>query len=100
VTQVTSYGDHGITSLDWADGYLYATYSALNPATNNTCADRGQPNGRPPSAIEGCVVYGRLSRWPVANGAVTGPEEILVGENSTAKVCAQVRRGGVARGGG
>lgn len=86
-------GDHGVTSLDYRDGYLYATYSALNPAFGNVCADRGQPDNRPPSAIQGCTVYGRLSRWPVSNGTVTGPEQVLVGENSTMRVCAQFATG-------
>ena len=75
---VASYGDHGATSLLWDGGFLYITYSKVNPVWGPACADYGQFDGRPLADIKGCTLFGRLSRWRVSvAGAVTGQEEVL-----------------------
>jgi hypothetical protein len=39
--------------------------------------------------INGCRVTGRLSRWPYANGAITGPEQVVIDGDTGNMICAQ-----------
>jgi hypothetical protein len=96
-SRVASWGDGGLMAIDVASTggttYLYATYTALPLAgagSDGTCADDGTPGGRPPSAIYGCPAAGVLSRWPLAAGALAGPEEVLIGGNGNlSAACSQ-----------
>ena len=88
ITAVTYYGDHGLTSILWdgaggvgGSGFLYATYMKINPEFGaDGCTDYGQdPGVRPWSAMVGCNIYGRVSRWPIsAAGIISGAEQILI----------------------
>jgi hypothetical protein len=49
--EVASYGDHGLTSVLYYNGFLWATYMKLNPAIGNDCADYGQFDGRTASQV-------------------------------------------------
>ena len=80
-SEVTYNGDHGLTSILWSNGYLFATYMKQNAEWGaNGCTDSGQnPGGRPWPTILGCNIYGRVSRWPInALGVITGPEQVLI----------------------
>jgi hypothetical protein len=75
--EVENYGDHGATAIIHDKGFLYITYSKLNPIWGQHCADYGQPD-RPLPEITGCPVFGRLSRWAVsAAGVIAGQEQVL-----------------------
>ena len=54
--------------------------SASTPFRSLGVQDWGQnPGVRPWTAMAGCNIYGRVSRWPIsAAGAVTGPEAVLL----------------------
>jgi len=81
--QTFSWGDHGLTSnwIDLRGGWLYLTYmtNPVDPNLKNTCTDYGQEDGRPASQINGCVAWGRLSRWALdANWNIVGGENIII----------------------
>ena len=78
---VSSFGDHGVTSILWDSGYLYVTYMKQDPRWGALgCTDSGQdPGTRPYASIQGCNIYGRVSRWPVsAQAVITGPEQVII----------------------
>lgn len=62
-------------SLQWVS-YMVAKA----PWGSTGCTDHGQLEGRGDdlTAIEGCAITGRVSRFPFANGVITGPEEVVV----------------------
>lgn len=66
-------------------------YPSLIQKGNATCTDMGDPDGRLPAQVEGCVSHGRLSRWGLsADGlSLTSTEEHLLDENSTSTICSQ-----------
>lgn len=62
----------------------------LNFVWGHTCQDYGQMDGRPRNAVEGCAIYGRLSRWPIdSTGIITGPEEVLLDTQGNNRACVQ-----------
>ncbi len=84
---VSSFGDHGMTSILWdrssitGDAFLYITFMKNRWTYGNfTCNDYGQMDGRAQRDVDGCDVYGALSRWPIDDktGRVSGPEQRLV----------------------
>lgn len=88
--QVSSFGDHGLTTILWDEGYLYATFMALNPKYGNACADYGQPDGRPNEQINGCAITGMFVRYPIsAAGVITGPQQVLLDTAVGNKACVQ-----------
>ena len=93
---VSSFGDHGLTSILWdrdegGHAWLYATYMKNRWTYGGAnCNDYGQQDGRVDAAIEGCDVYGALSRWPVDDtGTVTGPEHRILDTQINKMACAQ-----------
>lgn len=57
---------------------------------NQSCNDYGQQDGRVDALIEGCDVYGALSRWPVDDGGnVIGPEFRILDTEPAQRACAQ-----------
>jgi hypothetical protein len=48
-------------------------------------------DGRPLDQVAGCLLSGVFSRWPVANGAVIGPEEVIINgyDGDPLQYCAQ-----------
>jgi hypothetical protein len=46
--------------------------------------DSGVPGNRTNAQVTGCPVQGRVSRWPISNGAITGPEEYVLGDGGSA----------------
>ena len=93
-SRVASWGQGGLMAIDVVASsvvnvsWLYTTYMALPAGAPAWCNDNGTVAGRPPAAVLGCPVAGVLSRWPLAAGAITGPEEILAGGNLSA-ACSQ-----------
>jgi hypothetical protein len=74
--------------------HLYATYMVAQAPWGSTgCTDSGFPQGRDNNQITGCPISGRLSRWPLVDGRITGPEQVLV-EGREHGYCCQVRGGG------
>ena len=79
--RVASWGDHGLTGIELHDGFLYVTYMvAKAPWGQQGCTDHGQLEGRENdlASVQGCPISGRVSRFPYAAGAITGPEQIIV----------------------
>lgn len=90
--QVASYGDHGLMGALVYKGWLWLSYSRETPGIGDGCTDDGAINGRANNQIFGCVLFGRLSRYPydVATGRVTGAEQILMdGEDNGKQSCTQ-----------
>jgi hypothetical protein len=88
--EVSSFGDHGLTTILWDNGFLYATFMALSPIYGNDCADYGQPDGRPNEQVNGCPIYGKFVRWPVnAQGVITGPQQVLLDTSANNLACVQ-----------
>lgn len=79
--RISSFGDHGLNTIlvdgQYIDGqyieYIYATYMKLNPLYGNNCADYGQMDGRPRNTVNGCPVYGRMSRWAISAAGTVAP---------------------------
>jgi hypothetical protein len=89
---VAFYGDHGATSILFDEGFLYISYSKVNPTWGPDCKDYGQMDGRPRLGIRGCALYGRLSRWAMdadGSGSVAGQEEVLFDTEAGNKACVQ-----------
>jgi glucose/arabinose dehydrogenase len=62
----------------------------LNPKWGHGCEDSGQMDGRSRLTVEGCNIYGRLSRWPLSpTGRITGPEEVLLDTEANSMACVQ-----------
>ena len=78
--QVANYADHGLLGMTYSNGFIYLAYSRATPGIGSDCTDFGSFDGRPASAIFGCVVYGHYSRFPydAAAGVVTGGEQTIV----------------------
>lgn len=54
------------------------------------CNDYGQMDGRVQRDVEGCDVYGAVSRWPLdAAGRVAGAEERILDTQNMQHACAQ-----------
>jgi hypothetical protein len=53
--EVASYGDHGLTSVLYNNGYLWATYMKENPQYGDNCQDWGQWDGRTASQVRICL---------------------------------------------
>lgn len=94
-SQVSTYGDHGLTSVAVQGAYLYATYQAVNVTTGNVCNDTGIVGGRTPAQVFGCPSRSRLVRWPIAptTGALGAEEWLLDTTNSS--MCAQFATGSI-----
>jgi len=61
------------------------------PAGDN-CQDIGEVDGRTLDQIFGCLLFGRVSRFPYdpASGTVTGPEQIIIdGQDNNRQACVQ-----------
>jgi hypothetical protein len=83
-SKISAFGDHGLTSILFYKGFLYATYMVQDPKWGEFgCADYGAMDGRPLNQVNGCAITGRLSRWPLdpATGTVSGDEQILIDGN-------------------
>ena len=79
-------------------GFLWLTYSRQTPGIGNGCTDSGQIDGRPYAQIAGCVLFGRLSRFPydAAMGMITGPEDVVMdGEDNGKQGCSQFSTHGI-----
>ena len=79
-------------------GYLWLTYSRQTPGIGNACTDSGQIDGRPYDQIYGCMLFGRVSRFPydAATATITGPEDIVMdGENNDKQGCSQFSTHGI-----
>jgi glucose/arabinose dehydrogenase len=82
---VGSSEDHGLTSVAYSEGYLYATYT-VDQGYNDDCPDFGN----------GCPMPGRVSRWPVAPDGSLGAEDIVLdGAVAPGDVCIQATTHGV-----
>ena len=82
---VGSHGDHGLTSVAYSDGFLYATYT-LEGSFADDCVN----------FADGCAVPGRLSRWPVLAEGELGPEEVVVdGAVGPGRLCVQATTHGI-----
>lgn len=82
---VGSSGDHGLTSVAYSDGYLYATYTV----------DQGYADDCP-DFENGCPMPGRVSRWPVAADGTLGAEDIVLdGAIAPGELCVQATTHGV-----
>ena len=87
---VASYGDHGATSIVYDSSFIYVTYMKLNPIWGYDCADSGALLGRVEADVEGCQVFGRLSRWGVdSDGYVSSNEQVLLDTEENNKACVQ-----------
>lgn len=97
--QVSSYGDHGLMGALVFKNWLWLAYSRetpCDPAAGCGPSDArpcdGAINGRPNAQIFGCMLFGRLSRFPYdpATGRVTGGEQILMdGADNGKQACTQ-----------
>ena len=58
------------------------------PWGTSGCTDSGVPNGGPLSGLTGCPISARVSRWPLLNGAIVGPEDVVV-EGRDHRYCCQ-----------
>lgn len=70
---------------------LCARKQLQNAFYGNNCNDAGEMDGRPLDQVNGCLLSGVFSRFPVANGAVIGPEEVIFNgyDGNPMKYCAQ-----------
>ena len=80
----SSFGDHGLTGLLWdrdaaGAAWLYAVFMKGRWGAGESCLDSGQFDGRLATQIDGCPIYGALSRWQVDDGGnVISPEQRLL----------------------
>lgn len=94
--KIASWGDHGFTGLILHGGYMWVTYMVAKAPWGSTgCTDHGQMDGRELINVEGCPISGRVSRFPYANGQLTGPEEVVV-EGANHGYCCQFSTHSVA----
>lgn len=69
--RVASHNDHGLTTVAYTAGHLYALYTGVTPDTiDDSCETY---------LTSGCPIPGFVSRWPVTADGSLGPEEILRG---------------------
>lgn len=76
-----SYGDMGFLSVAWTPGWLWGVYQLVDPAVGNQCTNPDAMigvNGVSNAEFPGCVTHSLLSRWPYANGAIQGNEQIIM----------------------
>ena len=82
-SRITSFGDHGLSRVLWDRGldgraYIYIVFMKNIWGLGESCRDYGQFDGRVATQIQGCQVYGAVSRWEVNdNGIIISGEQRL-----------------------